>query len=98
MTRGWTSHDLAVVCEDENLWNVAEAARHLGPLPGDPEDTPVLVTVAKLRDLARYHRLSPAGKRRSSRDGHPGRYARVYQASDFITLYERMDHSMAAAA
>lgn len=91
MTRGWTSKELSVVHDDESLWTVAEAARHLGPVPHDPEDTPALVTVAKLRDLTRYHRLTPAGKRRSSRPGQPGRYARVYQAADFIALYERLD-------
>lgn len=90
MTRGWTSQELDVVCDDENLWTVVDAARHLGPVPQDPEDTPVPVTVTKLRDLTRYHRLPPAGKRRSSRPGQPGRYARVYRAADFINLYERM--------
>jgi len=91
MTRGWTSHDLETVGDDDTLWNVVEAATHLGPLPGDPDDTPVPATVAKLRDLTRYLRLQAAGKRRTSRPGHPGRYARVYHASDFIRLYEHMD-------
>lgn len=90
MTRGWISQGLPVIDADESLWNVAQAAHHLGPLPRDPDDTPVLVTVAKLRDLARYH-LTPVGKARSTRPGHPGRYARVYRAADFIALYERMD-------
>lgn len=95
MTRGWTSYDLDTVGDDDTLWNVVEAATHLGPLPGDPDDISMLVTVAKLRDLTRYHRLQPVGKRRSSRKGHPGRYARVYQAADFIALYERMDYDNA---
>lgn len=91
MTRGWTSQNLTAVGDDERLWTVTDAARRLGPLPGDPPDTPVDATVTKLRVLARYHRLPPTGKRRSARPGHPGRYARVYRAADFISLYERMD-------
>lgn len=103
MTRGWTSNDLTVVCEDDTLWTVADAARHLGPMPDDPEDTPLLVTVSKLRLATRLHprHLPPAGKRRSSRPGQPGRYARVYRASSFIALYEHLDAdslSPAAAA
>jgi hypothetical protein len=90
MTRGWKSSNLMVVEDDDTLWNVAEAARHLGPLPRDPEDTAALVTVAKLRALARYH-LTPVGKRRSTAPGKPGRYARVYRATDFIGLYEQLD-------
>lgn len=97
MTRGWTSCDLSVVGENEKLWTVVDAAQHLGPLPHDPEDTPILVTVAKLRDLTRYHGLQPAGKRRSSRPGQPGRYARVYRAADFIALYGRLDPDTAPA-
>jgi hypothetical protein len=96
MSRGWTSQELTVVEDDDTLWNVAEAAVQLGALPCDPEDTPLTITVAKLRDLVRYHRLPPAGKRRSSRPGHPGRYARVYHAADFIALYERLDFESAA--
>jgi hypothetical protein len=91
MTRGWTSYDLDTVTDDDTLWTVTEAAHHLGPLPGDPEDTSALTTVAKLRDLTRLHRFAIAGKRRSSRPGHPGRYARVYRASAFIALYELLD-------
>jgi hypothetical protein len=101
MIRGWTSRDLDVVCDDDNLWTVTEAAQHLGPLPDDPEDTPVAVTTAKLRNLTRCPQLTglvPVGKRRSSRDGQPGRYARVYRAGDFIALYERMEHPLAVAA
>lgn len=86
----WTSQELAVVEDDDTLWNVADAAHRLGPVPRDPQDTPVPVTTAKLRDLARYH-LTPVGKRRSTQPGHPGRYARVYRAADFIALYEHMD-------
>lgn len=91
MTRGWTSQELDAVGDDEHLWTIADAARHLGPLPGDPQDMPNEATITKLRILARYHHLPPAGKRRSSRPGKPGRFARAYQAADFIALYERMD-------
>lgn len=94
MTRGWNSHDLPVVRDDENLWTVADAAYTLGTLPGDPEDVSTLATVAKLRDLARYHHLDPVGKRRTTRTGQSGRYARVYRAVDFIELYEQMGRTM----
>lgn len=93
MTRGWTSQELIPVGDDTHLWTIADAASHLGPLPGDPEDTPLTVTVAKLRNITRYHHawMPPVGKRRSARPGRPGRYARVYHADNFIVLYERMD-------
>lgn len=96
MSRGWTSTDLKAVGDDDRLWTVADAAAHLGPLPGDDEHTPMEVTVTKLRNLARYHHLQPAGKRRSTQPGRAGRHARVYPASAFITLYERMEPEMAA--
>jgi hypothetical protein len=103
MTRGWSSQELPVVCDDENLWTVADAAYTLGALPGDPDDVPVLVTVAKLRDLARYHHratgsLAPVGKRRATRSGQSGRYARVYRAIEFIELYEQMSNKKAPPA
>jgi hypothetical protein len=93
MTRGWTSQELTAVGDDARLWTITDAARHLGPLPGDPDDTPLDVTVTKLRNLTRYHhyQVPPAGKRRSTRPGQPGRYARVYRSADFIALYELMD-------
>src|SRR5437868_1428603 len=93
MKRGWTSYDLDIVCEDDNLWTVADAAQNLGPMPDDPEYTPLLVTVGKLRLATRLHarHIPPAGQRRSSRPGQPGRYARVYRAADFIALYEYLD-------
>lgn len=98
MTRGWSSRQLPVVCDDENLWTVADAARALGALPGDPENVSVPVTAAKLRDLARYHHLDVVGKRRSTRTGQSGRYARVYRAIDFIELYEQMGQRKSNAA
>ena len=93
MTRGWTSTDLTVVHEDESLWTINDAAQHLGPLPGDPQEMPHDVLIYKLRLYARLHprKLPPSGKRRSSQPGHPGRYARVYRAADFIALYEGLD-------
>lgn len=93
MTRGWTSYDLPVIHEDDQLWTVAEAAQHLGPMPDTPEDTPVSAIVSKLRLYTQLHPrdFPPAGKRRSSPQGQPGRYARVYRATDFIALYERLD-------
>lgn len=98
MSRGWSSKELPVVCDDENLWTVADAAYTLGTLPGDPENVSTPVTVAKLRDLARYHHITPVGKRRSTRAGQPGRYARVYRAMDFIELYEQMGNKKAPPA
>jgi len=94
MTRGWISAELDVVGEDDTLWTVTEAAQHLGALPDHPEDTPAQITVDKLRLYTRLHprELPPAGKRRTSPPGQPGRYARVYHARDFIALYERLDH------
>jgi len=93
MTRGWTSQNLAPVGDDERLWTIVDAASRLGPLPGDPDDTPLDTTIIRLRNAARCNqlRLPPAGKRRSARPGRPGRYARVYRADDFIALYEKMD-------
>lgn len=88
MKRGWTSQDLPVT-EDENLWTVADAAHYLGPLPSDPPTLPIEAVMTKLRILSRFH-LTPVGKRRTSPAGHPGRYARVYAAQDFIDLYEHM--------
>lgn len=98
MTRGWSSRELPIVCDDETLWTVADAAHALGTLPGDPENVSQLTTVTKLRDLARYHHLEPVGKRRSTRPGLPGRYARVYRAVDFIELYEQMSSRQAPSA
>lgn len=93
MTRGWTSQDLPIIGDDPSLWTVTEAAQHLGPLPGDPENMPVPAIVTKLRILARYypHDLPAVGKRRTRRPGHPGRSARVYRAADFINFYAKTD-------
>lgn len=85
---------MPVVCDDEHLWTVADAAHMLGALPGDPTGISTAATMAKLRDLARYH-LTPIGKRRSTRAGQSGRYARVYPAIDFIELYEQMGNKKA---
>lgn len=89
MTRGWTSQDLPVT-EDESLWTIADAAHFLGALPNDPPTLPVTATMTKLRILSRFH-LTPVGKRRTTPAGHPGRYARVYPADDFIRLYEQLN-------
>lgn len=91
MKRGWTSQDLPVIENDDTLWTIADAARLLGPLPNDPATLPAEATMTKLRILTRFHRLQPQGKRRTSPPGHPGRYARVYHAADFIDLYDQMD-------
>lgn len=98
MSRGWTSNDLPVVCDDENLWSVADAVHALGTLPGDSEFTTTAATVAKLRDLVRYFHLTPVGKRRSTRAGLSGRYARVYRALDFIELYDQLSRRTEMAA
>jgi hypothetical protein len=96
MTRGWTSQDLPVV-EDETYWTVADAAHYMGPLPGDDPRLPIAATMTKLRILSRFH-LTPIGKRRTTPPGHPGRYARVYAADDFIKLYEQMGNTHRSAA
>lgn len=97
-SRGWSSKELPVVCEDENLWTVADAACTLGALPGDPDNIPTSATVAKLRDLTRYHHITPVGKRRATAAGQSGRYARVYRAIDFIELYEQLGNRTQIAA
>lgn len=98
MTRGWTSSELDVVEDDPMLWTIADAAARLGPLPNDPPDLPTQAVTTKLRILTQYMGLPPVGKRRTSPAGHPGRYARVYHAADFIGLYERMEPPQQAAA
>jgi hypothetical protein len=103
MTRGWSSKELPVVCDDENLWTIADAVQALGTLPGDPENLSAETTMMKLRDLTRYHHLTtgalaPVGKRRSTRAGQSGRYARVYRAIEFIELYEQLGGRVQTAA
>lgn len=88
MTRGWTSADLTVVGDDEHLWTIADAARYLGPLPNDPPTLPIPAVETKLRILTAALHLEPCGKRRTSKPGRPGRYARAYRAQDIIELYE----------
>lgn len=90
MTRGWSSRDLMVIEDGDTLWTIADAAHFLGPLPNDPPTLPVEATMTKLRILSRFH-LKPVGKRRTTPAGHPGRYARVYAADDFIHLYEQLN-------
>jgi len=97
MTRGWSSQDLPIACRDEFTWTVADAAEIMGPAPGDPPDLPPQAVRTKLRILARFH-LTPVGKARTSPPGHPGRYARVYDAQDFIDLYELMGNRQAPPA
>lgn len=97
MTRGWTSSHLTVIEDGDTLWTIADAAHFLGPLPGDPPNLPVQATMTKLRILARFH-LEPVGKRRTSPAGHPGRYARIYDADAFIALYEQMGNKKAPPA
>jgi hypothetical protein len=80
-TRGWSSQGLPVVGDDPNLWTVAEAACHLGP--------PV-ITVTEARKLVSLFGLQPVGKRRTSPHGTSGRYARVYQAIDFIKAHDAL--------
>lgn len=93
MTRGWTSQNLPVVGDDETLWTIAEAAEHLGPLPGDPENMPKQAIITKLRILASYYPrdLPAVGKRRTALEGQPGRCARAYRAADFVAFYAKAD-------
>lgn len=77
----WTSQNLKTVGDDERYWTVAQAALLLGP----PR-----LTVTQVRQLVRLHRIEPVGKRRSTRRGQPGRYARVYLATDLIKVYEML--------
>lgn len=93
MTRGWTSRNLDAIGDDKTLWTIAEAAGHLGPLPGDDEDMPQQAIIAKLRILASYYPrdLPAVGKRRTARPGQPGRCARVYRAADFVAFYAKVD-------
>lgn len=79
--RGWSSHGLALVGEDERLWTVEEAARLLGP--------PVLSTVL-LRRLVAELEWEPAGTRRPDRADARGRQPRVYRAIKFIEMYEKL--------
>lgn len=93
MTRGWTSYGLPLIGDDRTLWTIAEAADHLGPLPGDPEDMPKKAVITKLRILASYypHDLPVVGKRRTGQPDRPGRCARAYRAASFVALYAKMD-------
>jgi hypothetical protein len=94
MKRGWTSADLIAVGEDDTLWTVAEAARLMGPLPNDPPTLPPAAVETKLRILTCAFHLQPCGKRRTSKPGRPGRYARVYHAQDIIELYEMLNTAL----
>lgn len=93
MSRGWTSGELPMVGDDTTLWTITEAADHLGPLPGDPENMPKQAIITKLRILASYYPrdLPPVGKRRTGRPDRPGRCARAYRAADFVAFYAKMD-------
>lgn len=77
--RGWTSRDLPVVGDDPKYWTADDAARLLGP--------PQLTTV-QVRQLVRMVSIKPIGKRRTSRHGTSGRYARVYRAVDLIRAFD----------
>jgi hypothetical protein len=81
MSNGWSSSGLPVVSESPELWTVAEAASLLGP----PQLTP-----AQVRSLVRMASLEPAGKRRTTGRGVPGRHARVYRAAELIELYDTL--------
>lgn len=71
--------------DDPALWSAEDAARLLGP--------PV-ISVTQVRNLIRVASLAPAGKRKSTAYGSPGRYARVYQAADLIRLYDAIERVM----
>lgn len=89
MTRGWTSADLPAVGDDDTLWTISEAACLLGPLPGYPDTLPASVTETRLRLVAAaFPWIQACGKRRTSKPGRSGRYARTYRAQDLIRLYE----------
>lgn len=78
----WSSDGLPLVDDDDDTaWTIAQAACLLGP----PR-----LTVTQVRHIIQSIHMQPVGKRRTSPPGQPGRYARVYAASDFIDVYETM--------
>ncbi len=81
--RGWTAKDLPLVGDDPKLWTVAQAAALLGP----PR-----LSIGEVRIITK--RMEPVGKRRTAPAGQPGRCARVYNAADFITAYERWSRAV----
>jgi hypothetical protein len=82
---GWSSTGLPTVGDRADLWTVAEAASLLGP----PD-----LNQTQVRSLIRMASLQPAGKRRTTCYGTPGRHARVYKADELIELYDTLLKSM----
>ena len=83
--RGWSSVGLKTVGDDVDLWTVSDASRLLGP-----PDLPV----REVRNLVRIFSIDPVGKRRVTQDGHSGRHARVYPASELIKAYHAIQQTM----
>jgi hypothetical protein len=81
MSNGWSSAGLPAAGETAELWTVAEAAALLGP----PQ-----LSAAQVRSLVRMASLQPAGKKRTTGQGTPGRHARVYRAAELIELYDTL--------
>lgn len=81
MSRGWSSSGLRTVGDDETLWTVADAATLLGP----PQ-----LTHVQVRQLIKMVNIEPAGKRRVTPRGRPGRHARVYPAEALIKAYDAL--------
>ncbi len=86
--RGWTSHDLALVGEDERLWTVEDAVRLLGP----PQLTTVQVRQF-ISIMIAWGCLQPVGVRRPDRAERRGRSARVYRAIDVIQLFDQFSEA-----
>jgi hypothetical protein len=77
--RGWSSDGLKTVGDDPELWTVSDASKLHGP----PD-----LSVREVRNLVKILNMEPVGKRRVTADGHSGRHARVYRASEFIKAYD----------
>jgi hypothetical protein len=80
--RGWSSAGLRSLGDTPEAWTAQEASAILGP--------PVL-SCQQLRALIRAASLEPVGKRKVTRHGVSGRYARCYRALDLIRLYDAME-------
>lgn len=82
--RGWSSVGLRVIdADDPNYWSTADASKLLGP--------PYL-SQGQVRQLVHLAGLQPAGKRRMTPSGKPGRHVRVYSAVELIKAYDAVSN------